>query len=142
MSAAVYIVPRTELDALARTGVTVSDHVGMLDFVRLVAGNGDPPTAEQPVAVHGLDTVLAATDPRDRHRVSASLRRAILAGKAYFEWKQIPLVFVVDGRLDGTLDGGGLTVHTPAGRVSVAEVLGRGYAPTKDHAWWWGPQLG
>jgi hypothetical protein len=140
----VHVVERPRLDALRRKGLRLpSEATGVIDLLRLVRGDGEPPAAEVPIVVQGLDALLRCSAAEERDAMSAHLRRLLHEGKGYFEWKRIPLVFAVDATLTGVLDADGPVLLRHNEALPLAPLLGARLEPVAgEEGWWWGPQLG
>jgi len=138
------MIRRSALERLRGKGVELpGPWVGLLDLGRMVEGLMEEPQPKQPLSVVGLDELLRV----DAERVDGLMRRvrqSIHDGKGYFAWKEIPLVLLVHGRLEGLPgDEEGLKLHVGGEQVPLTPLVGRGLKPVgDDDAWWWAPQPG
>jgi hypothetical protein len=117
--------------------------VGVLDLARMVEGLVAEPEPGRPLGVVGLELALEAAGSGSQE-LAAALRGIIMAGKSYFEWKRIALVFAIDAPLEGALETSGPVVALPRGRMPLWPFFGKTLAPRieGESHWWWSPQLG
>ncbi len=115
---------------------------GVVELARAVEGTHPEPPPGQPLVVTGLVRCLAASEGAER--VGNALRGYVMAGRGYFEWKRIPLVFVTLAALEGAHEEGGPTALSGGKRVPLAPFFGRSLRPKVAgvSSWWWAPQLG
>lgn len=122
------------------TGRDPADGYGVVDFCRTVAGTGDEPEGDRPIVVTGLvDLLEPGGDVADRLQ---PVRRALHRGKHYFEWRDLPVVFLVRGTLSGRSN------EAPALEIgeatwSLDSLFGTGLEPLEedDTDWWYAPQF-
>ena len=118
-----------------------ADGYGIIDFCRVVSGEEEKPTSDDPIVVTGLTDLLEASDgdPADRLQ---PIRRALHRGKPYFEWQELPVVFLVRGEL---LDHQGETPVVERGdeRWSLEPLFGQGLRPAEEGETdgWYSPQF-
>jgi len=114
----------------------------MLDAVRAVEGLDREPAPDRPLVLTGLATLLCEAHG-DGSELMRVVRSSLGEGRAYFSWKNIPLVFVVGGHLEDPGDGSGLVLEADERRWSLAPLLGTSWNPAHPNAagWWWSPQL-
>lgn len=143
MQLGLHLIVRKDLGRLAEQGAEVSaPYLGVVDLVRAVEGNLPEPPPSMPLGLVGLDALCLASGS-GAHEALAVIRRGVHDGKRYFDWKQIPLVFLVEGELDHDPRGGAM-LRSDGERFSLHPLLGRGIKPLhRDQLnWWWTPQLG
>jgi hypothetical protein len=144
MQVGVHLVERTRLPTLAAHGVDVPEPwMGVLDALRMVAGHLPEPPEARPLGLVGLDALLSAA-PGDAGTVLRAVRSGLVEARRYFTWKQIPLVLLVEGKIDDPADGTGLGLTLGPRRWALAPLLGVRLAPARPDAngWWWTPQIG
>ena len=144
MQMGVHIIERKQLDKLGKLGARVpAPWMGVLDLGRTVEGHLENPTPGQPLGVVGLETLLEAAD-EEAGAAMHLVRKNMHAAKHYFEWKKIPLVFLIEGKLSGRHDEDGPTLEFRDKEWSLRQLLGRGLKPKFDdhNGWWWSPQIG
>ena len=144
MQNGVHIIQRTHLKRLAERGADVPrPWVSILDLARMVEGHINEPAPKQALGIVGLEALLFAGD-EDADNIMRTLRRELHAGKHYFEWKKIPLVFLVDGVLADHHEGNGIVLEYGKNEWELAPMLGKGLKAKFDDetGWWWAPQVG
>lgn len=144
MQNGVHIIRRSRLDQLAERGADVpGPWVGVLDLARMVEGHIDEPEPRRPLGIVGLEALLRASDEH-ADDIMRIIRRQLHAGKHYFEWKKIPLVFLVDGELAGRHDAKGVMLEYGHDVWDLGPMLGKGMKAKIDDepGWWWAPQVG
>lgn len=135
---------RLALPELVSRGASIpTQRVGLLDLCRMIEGHLPEPSPRQPLGVVGLDALLMADEAQARALLQP-VRRVLLEGKRYFHWKQIPLVFLVEGTLDGAPGLDGLSLTVAGHKHDLTFFLGNHLKPTlpDSKAWWWSPQVG
>ncbi len=144
MQLGIHVVERARLSTLAASGVEVPEPwMGVLDALRMMEELLPEPPADQPLGLVGLDALLCAAGSE-----STPLQRTIRAGFAearhYFSWKRIPVVLLLNGRVDDLRDGSGLALLFAERRWPLAPLLGTRLAPARAgvKGWWWAPQIG
>ena len=72
------------------------------------------------------------------------IRAGLIEARRYFAWKEIPLVILIDARIDDPADGSGLYVVSGERRWPLGPLLGTRLSAVanKRDGWWWAPQLG
>ena len=144
MQAGVHVVERARLAPLAAAGALVPEpFMGVLDVLRMVEGHLPEPPGGQPLGVVGLDALLkaAAGDPT---RLLQGMRAGFVEARRYFAWKAIPVVMLVEGRIDDPGDDTGLYLCSAERRWSLAPLLGTRLTPARagSAGWWWASQIG
>ena len=134
-----------ERDRLATFGDAVAFDVpwiGVIDLVRMIDGRLAEPNANTPLGVTGIEVLLRATNERPDD-LMRRIRTTLHGGKEYFQWKQIPVVFLVRGVLDYSPNDG-LTLRWDDDEWSLHALLGKNFtaANPKATGWWWTPQFG
>lgn len=91
----VHLIYSGALPALAHTGVSLPrPALGVIDLLRALEGRLPEPPARSPLVVGGLEALLRATpEPAPALQV---IRAALVEARAWFSWRQVPLVFLVD----------------------------------------------
>lgn len=144
MQLGVHVVERPRLPALAAVGVDLPEPwTGVLDALRTVAGQLPEPPEGRPLSLVGLDALLSAV-PGDGATVLRAVRGGLVEARRYFAWKQIPVVLLVEGRVDDPADGTGLGLSHGGRRWSLSPLLGVRLTPARLDAagWWWTHQIG
>jgi hypothetical protein len=144
MQAGLHVVERGRLASLAAAGVDVPEpFMGILDALRMVEGHLPEPPAGQPLGLVGLDALLRAV-PGDPTRMLQGMRAGLVEARRYFAWKAIPVVILVEGRIDDLADDTGLYLCSAERRWPLAPLLGTRLTPARPDAggWWWAPQIG
>lgn len=144
MKSGVHVVERTRLPELRPRGLDVPDPwLGIIDLLRTIEGHLPEPAEKHALGILGLDALLAAGRQQEAS-LTPSLRTLLYAGKHYFEWKEIPLVFLVDARIGGEHDAGEAHLAIGEAQISLAPIFGRGLQPMHEDVagWWWAAQLG
>ncbi|MDY0003442.1 MAG: hypothetical protein RBU30_19240 [Polyangia bacterium] len=144
MKRGVHLVERFRLPALRLRGLEVPDPwLGILDLLRAIEGHLPEPVEKRAIGILGLDGLLAA-GRRQEETLMPSLRTLLYSGRHYFEWKEIPLVFLVDARIGGEHDAGGAFLELGDAPIALAPIFGRGLQPMQSDlaGWWWAAQLG
>ena len=144
MQPGIHVVERARVPALAASGLSVPDPwMGVLDALRMVEGHLPEPPAAQPLGLVGLDALLAAV-PGPGTTVLQAVRAGLVEARRYFAWKQIPVVLLLDGRLDDPGDGDGLRFWQGERCWALAPLLGTRFVPAKPgtNGWWSAPQIG
>ena len=139
-----HLVLRAALPTLAERGLRVPEPwIGVVDLARMVEGRLSEPPSGQPLGIVGLDALVQASGD-GLHGTLAVIRRGVHDGKRYFDWKQIPLVFLVEGTLEVDPEAGGPVLRHGRERFPLYALFGRSIAPLSadDATWWWTPQLG
>ncbi len=143
MKPGLHVVAASATRRLAEHGVVVPEAgVGLLDVLRMLEGLRPEPPEGQPLFVFGLDELAGATgDPGPLLRAT---RSGLVEGRAYFEWKRIPLVLVLRGEVVDRRDDTGLRLGGDSRSIDLAPLLGTKLEPAKAgvDGWWWAPQLG
>lgn len=133
-------------EALGEAGLRVPEPwIGVLDLCRMVEGHLPEPPERTPLGVCGLSELCRAAGPEALHGALAVVRGAVHDGRSYFDWKKIPLVFVLRGAsLEHDPEAGGVVLGVAGGRFSLVPLFGRGLSPARpgQSDWWWSPQLG
>lgn len=153
MQSGVHLMTVEAGPAIAATGITlVEPHLGIIDLCRMIEGLLPEPPARQPLAISGLDSLLLAADGDPREGEPRALlqpvRHCLMQGRRYFHWKQIPLIFWVEGTLEGTAGGtpglDALALVAGGRRIELGFLLGSQLKPMLpgQTGWWWSPQLG
>ncbi len=162
MQLGIHVVRRAALPELAGRGVIVPEPwLGILDLARTIEGLGPEPASDQALGVVGLDALLAAVGRGDgaEDQIAAvlqALRGHLREARRYFEWRHIPLCFLVDGRLLATVvDDRGPELEVGDRRHSLTALFGQGLRPMLETQsdkqsgkqsgkidWWWTPQPG
>jgi hypothetical protein len=143
MKLGVHLIERGKLPLLSAVGVDVPPPwMGILDVLRMVEGHLPEPPEKQPLGIVGVEAIVR-TAP-DATKVLQALRAGLLEARRYFGWKEIPLVFLPDARVDDASDGNGLVLELGARRCSLAPLLGTRLTPVREKSdgWWWAPQIG
>ena len=107
-----------------------------------IDGRLGEPTPHAPLGVIGVDALLrAATERPDE--LLRRIRTTLHGGKEYFQWKQIPVVFLVRGSLDYSPNDG-LSLRHEDEEWSLSPLLGKNFTAAKPGTmgWWWTPQFG
>jgi hypothetical protein len=144
MRLGIHVVERARLSTLSAAGVHVPEPwMGVLDALRMVEGHLPEPSDGQALGLVGLDALLEAAGA-DSGPVQRTLRTGFAGARSYFTWKRIPLVLLLDGRVDDARDGSGLVLVHGEHRRPLAPLLGTRLTPARDHVrgWWWAPQIG
>jgi hypothetical protein len=144
MQLGIHVVERSRLPVLAAAGVDVPEPwTGVLDVLRAVSGHLPEPTEGRALGLVGLDALLAAV-PGDGATVLRAVRGGLVEARRYFSWKQIPVVLLVEGKIDDPADGTGLGLTHGGRRWSLAPLLGVRLTPARPDAagWWWTSQIG
>jgi hypothetical protein len=139
----IHIIQRSLLPRLEPKGVHVpTPYVGVLDLARTINGLLPEPTAYAPVGIVGVDALMRMEDG-EVDAIGRRLRRVLHEGMSYFEWKQIPLVFLTRGALSGQDSDRGPELDVGGRRVSLSPLFGSRlqYIPDSQ-GWWWAPQPG
>lgn len=136
MQTGLHIIERTRWE-----GRAPGEGRGVVDFCRMVGGFDEEPTEDDPVVVVGLESFLAAGAGELADRV-APLRRAIHRGKHYFEWKALPVVFLVRGSLVGH-EGKSPVLTWREEDWDLEPLFGGGLQPSEQGEidWWYSPQF-
>lgn len=163
MQLGIHVVRRAALGTLIERGALPAipePWLGVLDLVRALEGHAPEPRAHTPLGVVGLDALLRATGSGDRDDAMRMVRRGLHEARSYFEWRQIPLCFLMAGRVRAAGDGVSLELELDQGWCSLTALLGRSVRPMGTDAatgskvgklggqrgrgadWWWAPQLG
>lgn len=144
MQEGLHVAEKQAFSTLSARGLVLPGRMlGVLDVCRMIEGQLPEPPPRQPLGIVGLEALLLA-DVKQARTVLLPVRRALLEGKRYFHWKQIPLVFVVDGTLEGTPGLTGLQLRLGEQTIGLSFLLGSQLKPTlpDSKAWWWSPQVG
>lgn len=109
----------------------------------MIQGLTPEPPEHTPLGLTGLDALLLAAGD-DTTTILRSIRDRLLAARRYFAWKQIPLVFLLEGEIDDPRDGTGLYLELRDRRWSLGPLLGTKLEPhTPDTTgWWWASHFG
>lgn len=91
----------------------------------------------------GVESMLRAA-PDDATSVLQGIRTGLIEARRYFAWKEIPLVILIDARIDDPADGSGLHVVSGERRWPLGPLLGTRLSAVANQrdGWWWAPQLG
>ena len=142
MQPGMHLIERRKLAELERHGVALpSPWTGLLDALRVVEGMEPEPPDGQPFVLAGLtDLLRQAPDASDT--LLRVVRGTLGEGRGYFSWKKLPVVLVVDGRVDDPGDDSGLWLELDDARRSLAPLLGTRLKAARPGAtgWWWSPQ--
>lgn len=144
MQAGMHVVERARLSILADQGVEVPEPwMGVLDALRMVEGHLPEPPEGLPLGLVGLDALVLAV-PGEATAVLQAIRTGLVEARRYFVWKQIPVVLLLDGRIEDPADGGGLLLWHGARRWPLAPLLGTRFSAARPDVsgWWWAPQIG
>lgn len=131
-------------DRLAQAGLELPQPwMGLLDALRMLEGHLPAPPPGQPLGVVGLDALLRDA-PAETGTLLRVLRDALVEGRSYFTWKQIPVVLVVQGVLEDAQDGSGLHLKMDGRSWALAPLLGTRMQAAQPgrHGWFWSPQIG
>lgn len=144
MQLGMHVIERAALSKLATHGVEASEPgMGILDALRMVEGHLPEPPEGRPLVLVGLDALVRAV-PGEATAVLQAVRTGLVEARRYFAWKQIPLVLLLDGRVEDLADGSGLHLWHGPRRWSLAPLLGTRFAAARPDArgWWWATQIG
>ena len=144
MKSGIHLIERQRVLSYKTQGVDVpAPWLGIVDLLRTIEGHLPEPDPRRALGVIGLDRLFVA-GAANLESVLASLRGLLYSGMQYFEWKEIPLVFLLDGQLGGEFDTDGAQLVFRETRFGLNALFGRGMKPmTADTpGWWWGPKLG
>ena len=145
MKRGVHVIERARLPEFKPRGLDVPEPwLGIIDLLRTIEGHLAEPVEKRPLGILGFDALLAAGRQQEE-TLTPSLRTLLYAGKHYFEWKEIPLVFLVDAKIGGEHDADGAYLELGgAPPLALAPLFGRGLQPMHEDmtGWWWAAQLG
>ena len=138
----VHLIELATLPALHSAGVHVpTPYIGVLDLCRLVEGWLPEPEPAVPLGIVGIDELVQASGDGAGDALRR-VRKSVHSGKGYFSWKEIPLVFLVAGRLTGS-PGEGVVLESSGRSVGLAPLVGKSLAPVEGQSnWWWATQPG
>ena len=142
MQVGVHVIERDRLSAIGTEVAIEKPWMGVIDLVRMIDGRLGEPTPHAPLGVIGVDALLrAATERPDE--LLRRIRTTLHGGKEYFQWKQIPVVFLVRGSLDYSPNDG-LSLRHEDEEWSLSPLLGKNFTAAKPGTmgWWWTPQFG
>lgn len=119
-----------------------ASRAGVLDLSRIIQGLLHEPPPAQPLHIFGLERLLSSSGEQTPQLLN-TLRTSIVEGKYYFEWKEIPLVFLVNGTLQAQDELAAPTLKYEEHRWDLSPLFGRYLSPKlkDDHTWWWSPTL-
>lgn len=144
MKQGLHVIELARLPHLAASGANVPEPwMGMLDVLRMVEGHLPEPAEKQPLGIVGVEALLRAA-PDDATPVLQGIRAGLIEARRYFAWKEIPLVILIDARIDDPADGSGLYVVSGERRWPLGPLLGTRLSTVANNrdGWWWAPQLG
>lgn len=143
MKTGIHIIQRRMLPRLEPRGVEVpAPHLGVLDLARAIEGLLPEPPPQRPLGIIGLDALMRI-ESEEAGAILRRLRRSLHDGKGYFEWKQIPLVFLTRGELTGEHEDAGPALALGDRAAPLAPLFGSRLRPVPDtHGWWWAAQPG
>jgi hypothetical protein len=144
MMQGLHVVERARLPSLAAAGLDVPEPwMGLLDALRMVEGHNPEPPEKRVLGLVGLDALLRAV-PGEGTTVLQAVRNGLVEARRYFSWKEIPVVLLVEGRIDDPADGSGLALLHGPRRWPLAPLLGTRLSPARPDTagWWWAPQIG
>lgn len=144
MKVGIHVAERARLSHLGPKGLVVPEPwMGILDCLRMIDGHLPEPRANQPLGIVGLDALLCGMTG-DSTSLLQTLRKGLVHARRYFNWKEIPVVLLVDGRIADAEDDTGLALERGARRWALAPMLGTHMHPVlaNTHGWWWAPQIG
>jgi|GEM_PF-4720254 len=142
MQPGMHLIERRNLAGLERHGVSLPrPWTGLLDALRAVEGLEPEPHPDQPFVLVGLTDLLRQA-PGASDTLLRVVRGTLGEGRAYFSWKKLPVVLVVDGRVNDPGDDSGLWLELDDARWSLAPLLGTRLRAAQPGAtgWWWSPQ--
>ena len=142
MQPGLHVIEARKLADLERHGVVLPrPWTGLLDGLRTVEGLEPEPPADQPFVLAGL-TALLRQAPDGADALLRVVRGTLGEGRAYFSWKKLPVVLVVEGHVDDPGDETGLWLEAEGRRWSLAPLLGTGLQAARPgvSGWWWSPQ--
>lgn len=145
MQLGIHLLQQEALPELTERHVVVPEPwIGVVELLRMIEGLEDEPPHKRPLGVVGLEALLIACRNEEKD-VLRLIRRGIHGAKRYFDWREIPICFVLRGRLKAEA-GQAIPDLSHAGHTwSLAPLVGHGLKPVDSElagAWWWGPQLG
>jgi hypothetical protein len=142
MQMAIHVIERDQLNDLrdVGAGVPAEPWPGPVDIGRVIEGHSSEPNAGEPLVVGALTQLLQAGTSH-AEELMRTIRRSLHDGRSYFEWKDIPVVFVVEGHLE--LHDGELRLEHENELWDLTPLFGRGMKQKLDGeaGWYWSPQI-
>lgn len=144
MKVGLHVAERSRLSHLGPNGLVVPEPwMGILDCLRMIEGHLPEPAPNQPLGIVGLDALLNGMTG-DSTTMLQAVRKGLVHARRYFNWKEIPVVVLLDGRVVDAEADTGLALEHGTRQWSLAPLLGTRLRPVlaNVHGWWWAPQIG